>query len=59
MIKEIKKRLEYNDGLFSNSSYKNIAIMVNELINKSNEQTKVINQLLKENQELKEKLKSS
>lgn len=59
MIKEIKTKVIYNQGLFENSSYKNLAKIVNTLIDKSNEQTKEINRLTLENEELKEKLLNS
>lgn len=56
MIEPIKINLNYQEGIFGNSSYKNIVIIVNKLIEKSNEQTKVINRLIEENKELKEKI---
>lgn len=54
-IKEIKTVVKWHDGLFSDSRFRNIAKMVNELIQKSNEQTKVINELTEELHSLKQK----
>lgn len=54
-IKEIKTVVKWHDGLFSDSRFRNIATMLNELIQKSNEQTKVINELTEELQSLKQK----
>jgi cell shape-determining protein MreC len=59
MIKEIKIKAVYNDGLFGNSTYQNLAKLINTLIDKTNEQSKAINRLTIENQQLKEKLAKS
>jgi Arc/MetJ-type ribon-helix-helix transcriptional regulator len=54
-IKKIKTVVRWHDGLFSDSRFKNISTVINELIQKSNEQTKVINHLTDELQRLKQK----
>ncbi len=54
-IKEIKTVVKWHDGLFSDSRFRNIAKMLNELIQKSNEQTKQINLLTEELFRLKQK----
>lgn len=59
MISKLKVTMKLKPGIFENHTLKTLATAINMLIEKSNEQTEIINQLVKENEELKSNIKKS
>lgn len=58
-IKKLNKSLNYRRGMFNDKNIDTLAQVITLLLDKSDEQTDVINHLLEENENLKQKLKNS